>query len=140
VAEAAEIEQATQQMKAAGKSVRAVAVTHQTTRLPDFVSMSKWSGDMFMDEDKEWYAALGMREQDMSELQNADIKGAMKQAGQDASERGFVQNLDGEGMLLGGVVVLDSKGGVVFEHRECRWSDAVSTADLVAACTQHCKL
>ena len=98
--------------------------------------MSKFSGDIWMDEKKAFFAALGSREQDRSELENPEIMKAMRDAGASATERGFVQNLDGAGSLLGGAVVLDSAGNILYEWQEARWGDKVPGDELVAACSK----
>ena len=58
---------------------------------------------------------------------------AMRDAGASASERGFVQNLDGAGSLLGGALLVDQSGKVAYEWREARWGDKVPGKALIAA-------
>jgi hypothetical protein len=96
-----------------------------------------------MDESKAFYHALGNREQNMDELKDDEIKLGMKTAGQAATDRGFEQNMDGEGTLLGGVVVFDANGKFVFAHREERWGDdfhSRTIEELTKACKKSPKL
>ena len=59
----------------------------------------------------------------------------MQDASTDAAARGFLQNLDGSGSLLGGALLVDQKGAVVFEWRELHWGHKVPGEALVAAAT-----
>ena len=89
-----------------------------------------------MDEKKAFFAALGNRDQDVAEMAKPRIKAKKIAASASALERGFVQNRDGAGYLLGGAVVLDHAANVVYEWREEHWGDKVPGAALEAACTK----
>ena len=134
VADAADIEISMKELRSRGVDIDHIGITFQTIRIIDFQSMSNWSGQLFMDETQAFIKYLGSRQQDLSELDNPEIMAAMRKAGKYASDRGFTQNLDGAGMLLGGAIVLDKDANIIYEWQEKRWGDKIDTAQLLEAC------
>jgi hypothetical protein len=136
VADAADIEISMEELRSRGVDIDHIGITFQIIRITDFQSMSNWSGQLFMDETQAFIKSLGSRQQDLSELDNPEIMAAMRKAGKYASDRGFTQNLDGAGMLLGGAIVLDKDANIIYEWQEKRWGDKIDTAQLLEACTK----
>lgn len=50
-----------------------------------------------------------------------------------AKNKGFKGNLEGDGYQLGGTVIIDTKGGIVFSHRQTGYSDYPKEEDIIKA-------
>ena len=104
------------------------------TSLGSFVANTgPWPGAVLLDTAKAFFTALGAREMDMSFAGSAAGKADLRASYKRAKIAGFTGDLEGEGMLLGGVLVVGSDGRVALARREAKWGDKADPAEVLAA-------
>lgn len=92
--------------------------------------------DVYQNEDLTFYKALGNRSLLTSGLFGSwnpfNVFSEGKALGKRLEEKNITGNLKGEGLKLGGVIVFDREGGIVWSHQE-KTGSQVPVDDLVAA-------
>ncbi|CAM9417897.1 unnamed protein product [Scytosiphon promiscuus] len=114
----------------AARGVKLVGVVHEKLGVEEFSGFFK-NGEIFFDQEKAFFNALGMRWEGLTSLAKPSvIKNAKR-----ASAKGVTGNFKGEGRLLGGLLVVGGKAepGIAFEHREAVFGDHASMDDIMAA-------
>ncbi|CAN0377331.1 unnamed protein product [Laminaria digitata] len=108
----------------AAKGVKLVGVVHEKLGVEEFSDFFK-NGEIYFDEEKAFFNALGMRWEGLSSMLKPSVINNVKRV----RNREVKGNLTGEGRLLGGLLVVGAgNSGVSFEHREAV-SDGI---DLIA--------
>ena len=80
------------------------------------------NGHIYIDEGKETYKALDFSSKGIFSLYGMLNVGMYSQAYK-ASKRGIKGNMKGDGTQLGGTLIVDRKGDVVFKHVQKNYSD-----------------
>ncbi|CAN0054188.1 unnamed protein product [Ectocarpus sp. 12 AP-2014] len=113
----------------AAKGVKLVGVVHEKLGVEEFSGFFK-NGEVYFDEEKAFFNALGMRWEGLSSLMKPSVINNAKRA----SAKGVKGNLKGEGRLLGGLLVVGGgDSGIAFEHREAVFGDHASMDAIMAA-------
>ncbi|CAB1119444.1 unnamed protein product [Ectocarpus sp. CCAP 1310/34] len=113
----------------AAKGVKLVGVVHEKLGVEEFSGFFK-NGEIYFDEEKAFFNALGMRWEGLSSLMKPSVISNAKRA----SAKGVKGNLKGEGRLLGGLLVVGGgDSGIAFEHREAVFGDHASMDAIMAA-------
>ncbi|KAG5176576.1 peroxiredoxin-like protein [Tribonema minus] len=117
------------EFKALGVSL--TGVVHEELGADVFAKEFFGDGLLYFDEKKAFFESLGSRWLGLKGLMYPSV---IKNA-QRAKGKGVEGNWEGEGRLLGGLLVV-GKGdeGVLFEHREKAFGDHASMDDILAAC------
>jgi len=112
-----------------------IAVSHQTTGLADFQA-KYFTGEVFLDSAKGFYTALGGNMGNAAMLAQGEVKARGKAAYKQlkAADPGYKLSMEGEGLALGGSLVVGPDGKVVFAHAERSFGDVAEPEDLLAAC------
>lgn len=115
-----------------------VAVSHQTTGLAEFQQKYFKRGEIYVDESKAFFTALGDRYAQPEHMEDAEVLRAGKAAYKalKSKDSGYKISMAGEGALLGGSVVIGGPMGErlpVFVHLESKFGDVADPADLLAA-------
>ncbi|KYO27696.1 redox-regulatory protein FAM213A [Alligator mississippiensis] len=105
-------------------------------RLPSFplsnLSLTSWhyfKGEIFLDEKKKFYGPHKRKMLFMGLIRVGVWQNFLR-----AWKNGFSGNLEGEGVILGGVYVMGAgKQGVLLEHREKEFGDKVSLPSVLEA-------
>ena len=121
-------------------------MTHQTTSLDDFVRHTQWRGSLILDRSRAFFGLMGRvagasgeRQMDLDYAASIEGKAELRAAVRRARAAGFRGDMEGEGMVLGGVMVVcpnphPSPGGsVVWARPEGRWGDKAAAAEVIAA-------
>ena len=115
-----------------------VVVSHQLTGLGDFQA-SYFQGEVYLDERKAFFEALGNRFAQHSDIKLAEVRAAGKAAlkALKAADPDYQLSSAGEGALLGGSFVFAARSGqILFTHRERVFGDVAKPAEILAACKQ----
>jgi hypothetical protein len=112
-----------------------IAVSHQTTGLADFQA-KYFSGEVYLDSAKGFYAALGGHLGDANMLAMEEVKARGKAAFKQlrAADPSYKLSMDGDGLALGGSLVVAPSGKVEFVHAEQSFGDVAAPEVLLAAC------
>eukprot|EP00658_Telonema_sp_P-2_P060592 TRINITY_DN4947_c0_g1_i2.p3 TRINITY_DN4947_c0_g1~~TRINITY_DN4947_c0_g1_i2.p3 ORF type:complete len:109 (+),score=31.98 TRINITY_DN4947_c0_g1_i2:341-667(+) len=99
----------------------------------DLLQQTAWHGDpngntLLLDLSKGMFDALGGRKGSLLSLLRPSIVSKVWQS----SASGFPGTLEGDGMTLGGVLLV-SKDGIAFEHLESEFGDRADPEDVVQA-------
>lgn len=92
-----------------------------------------WRGAVLLDPQKAFFRALGGREMDLEHAASAGGKAELRAAVKRAKAAGFAGDMEGEGMLLGGLLVVAAGGRVVLARAEERWGDKADPCAVLAA-------
>jgi len=99
--------------------IRMCAVVHEALGTDEF--RNYWKGELYLDDARAFFVRiLGNRWAKMTWLFSSKARANVARA----KKKGFSGNLRGEGLLLGGlIVVAPGDGGIVFEFREEMFGD-----------------
>ena len=92
-----------------------------------------WPGAVLLDPQKAFFRTLGGREMDIDYAASAGGKAELRAAVKRAKAAGFAGDMQGEGMLLGGLLVVAAGGRAVLARAEERWGDKADPAAVLAA-------
>lgn len=113
--------------------VRVVAIGLEPLGVEDFVAGGYWTGELYIDDGKKAYRALG--------LKSAGVVGAISQLFFNTKVRAELErtkdvsgNLSGDGMQLGATFVMDVGGAMILDFRQEDFSDFLSPEQLLEAC------
>uniref|UniRef100_A0ACB8F8B8 Uncharacterized protein n=1 Tax=Sphaerodactylus townsendi TaxID=933632 RepID=A0ACB8F8B8_9SAUR len=127
MAEASELSSLKPQLEQLGVPLYAVVKENIGTEVEDFQPYFK--GEIFLDEKKRFYGPLKRKMLFLGFVRWNVWKNFYR-----AWCRGFSGNIEGEGVILGGVFVIGpEKQGVLLEHREKEFGDKVSLAAVLDA-------
>ncbi|MEE6488686.1 hypothetical protein FKM82_015319 [Ascaphus truei] len=128
MAEASELSSLKPQLDQLGVPLYAVVKEKIGTEVEDFQPYFK--GEIYLDEKKRFYGPQRRKMMLMGFLRLGVIQNFRR-----AWKSGYTGNLEGEGVILGGVFVIGSgKQGIILEHREKEFGDKANmTAVLEAA-------
>jgi len=100
-------------------SINLVGVVHETLGAGEFAA-NYLGGDLYLDKDRAFFNYLGNRWLGFTGFFSPTVWSNIKRA----KSKGVEGNMEGEGRLLGGLLVIGpGDKGVVFEHREEVWGD-----------------
>lgn len=90
--------------------------------------------DLYLDEELELFKALGERKIPMLSmlLNPLSLYRSVRDISRRHAEKGIEQNLKGEGLVQGGVIVFDSSGKPRYSYLE-KTGDEIPTEDILAA-------
>ncbi|CAN0374720.1 unnamed protein product, partial [Ascophyllum nodosum] len=118
------------QAEFAAKGVKLVGVVHEKLGVEEFSTGFFKNGELYFDEEKAFFNSLGMR----WEGQSALLKPSVIRNIARVQTRGVKGNFEGEGKLLGGLLVVGTgDSGVKFEHKEAVFGDHAKMEDIMAA-------
>ena len=119
--------------------IKEVAPTKQaeddaTLGVGEFETKYFKSGQLYMDEEREFYAYLGNRKLNPLKALLNPFKAyrGFKELGARLKEKEVEGNMVGEGLVLGGVLVVNKDGDVLFSYRE-ETGQAVPVTDIQQA-------
>jgi len=93
--------------------IRLVGVTHQTIGVPEFMEFFQ-GGEVFYDRDKAFFKAVGERWQSALSLLRPRVwMNTIR-----ALKKNIMQNTQGEGLLMGGLLVIAPDGAVTYRYFE----------------------
>lgn len=109
--------------------------------LPDQIEQFQptyWASDeLFVDEEMSFYKALGggqVAKKGLLALGSKAVRDNNRRSKAYIAEHGLDSNLSGEGMILGGLIVLrPDEGGIVMQKNESTFGDIAATDEVVAA-------
>jgi len=90
------------------------------------------NGKIYIDEGKESYKLMDYKSKGFLSGYGM-LNPKVYIAGYKAKNRGFKGNLEGDGMQLGGTVIIDKKGAIVYSHKQTGYSDYPKEEDIVKA-------
>eukprot|EP00741_Cyanophora_paradoxa_P022782 tig00021517_g22003.t1 len=123
---AADLSKIKPQLDAAG--VRMIAVAHEKLGYEDFAKGNYWAGELYFDEEKDLYKALGTQRSGWLGMLRPDVWQSIFRA----KGKEFDGNVDGDGWQLGGTFVLGPEG-VIFAHRQAHFGDHPDPQAVLAA-------
>lgn len=95
-------------------------------------------GKVYIDEVKETYEALNFNKKGATSFFGL-LNPKMYLKGIQASAKGISGNLKGDGLQLGGTIIVDKQGNVVFKHVQSSYSDQPSLDDIIKASNDYLK-
>lgn len=112
-------------------NIRLVGVGLGYNSADGFCESKVWEGiELYVDENKELYKALGLGQGGVRMLMEADVVAANKLA----KDRNVGGNMKGDGWQLGGTYVVDKGGDVLLEFQQAKFGDHPTREDLLKAC------
>jgi len=114
---------------------RLVAVSHQTFGLAEF-QRKYFRGDIYLDIDKDMYKAFGSQHGGADDIAKPGVMEAGRKAYKmlKAKDPSYKLDSTGEGALLGGSLVVDGKGKIIYAHSEDLFGDIADPNALLNAC------
>jgi len=111
--------------------INLVGVVHEKLGVPEFKKGSFEQGNLYLDQDKSLFKLLGDRWLGFTGFLSPKVWGNLNRA----KGKGFEGNMEGEGRLLGGLLVVGpGDQGVIFEYKEEVWGDHADLKDVLEAC------
>lgn len=112
-----------------------IAVSHQTFGLAEF-QRTYFHGEIYLDQEKSLYNAFGAKEGGAEDMSKPEVMAAGRKAYRMLKAKDPSYSLDrtGEGALLGGSLVVDSDGAIVYAHSEDTFGDIADPVALLDAC------
>jgi len=111
------------------KGVKLYGVVHEERGVDGFRPYLQ-DAPIYLDSSRELYQAIGDRWLGLTGF----LKPSVWKNVNRAKQKGFEGNMEGEGRLLGGVLVVGPNDmGILFEHREEVWGDHADVSEVVAA-------
>ncbi len=105
----------------------------------DFVKADYFrNGHVYIDEDKETYKALKFTSMGLLSGYGM-LNPSVYTKASEAKKRGIVGNLQGDGFQLGGLLIIDKNGDVVFSHVQKSYTDQPNVDDLLKSVEQYNK-
>ena len=95
-------------------------------------------GKIFIDESKETYNALNFQRKGATSFFGL-LNPKMYLKGIEASAKGISGNLRGDGLQLGGTIIVDKQGNIVYKHVQSSYSDQPSMDDILKATSDYLK-
>jgi len=104
---------------------------HETKGADEFAKNYLTGGQVYLDQDRSLFQALGDRWLGWRGFFLPSVwKNIIR-----AKKKGVQGNMEGEGRLLGGVIVVGpANQGVLFVHLEKVWGDRADTDEVIKAC------
>lgn len=109
--------------------VRLIAVGHERLGLEEFVEGKFFDGDIYLNTDKSLYKALGAKRAGVFSMAKPSMWKAVKRA----KAKKFDGNMAGDGFQLGGLMVLEPSGAMVYRFTQSGFGDHPPLAEVLAA-------
>mmetsp|Transcript_5398 Transcript_5398/g.11756 ORF Transcript_5398/g.11756 Transcript_5398/m.11756 type:complete len:138 (-) Transcript_5398:188-601(-) len=105
--------------------------------LAEFATKYYPGRDLYLDEDLDFYKLLGERKIPFVKMlfKPLTLYRSVKDIGRRHAEKGIQQNLKGEGLMQGGVIVFDGSGKARYSYLEVT-GDELPTEDILAAISE----
>eukprot|EP00842_Homolaphlyctis_polyrhiza_P004329 jgi/Hompol1/4898/HPOL_004008-RA len=113
-----------------------VAVLKEQLGADEFAA-NHWKEDpVLIDEAKELYKIVGIVTAGIGTPNNNDSGGSLKSASilNRAGKRGYEGNIQGEGFIYGGLLIVSADRSITYQYAEKEWGDHAPLADVIAAC------
>ncbi|KAI9190269.1 hypothetical protein H9P43_001702 [Blastocladiella emersonii ATCC 22665] len=114
--------------------IRMVAIVNQEFGAKDFVDNFWGRGEAYFDKELGLFKAMGdgqVRKASMLQLAYPSVIARYQQA----KKSGLDSNFQGDGLMLGGLLVMrPGKGGIDYEYSETEFGDIAPIEDVLAAC------
>lgn len=114
-------------------NVRLVGVGVEELGVEEFVQGKFWAGELYIDEKKQSYSALGFRRLGYFATAGALLSKALRAGMKKASDQGITGNIKGDGFQNGGTIIVDKDGKVLFEYKQVEPSDHVDPNEILKA-------
>jgi prostamide/prostaglandin F2alpha synthase len=98
----------------------------------DFVKANYLDGKIYIDEKKETYKALDYGSKTIFSLYGL-LDMDLYRKNSEASKKGITGNLKGDGFQLGGTIIVDREGNVVYSFKQSKYTDEPSEEDIIKA-------
>lgn len=96
----------------------------------DFVKNNFFKGNIYIDETKETYKALGFGVMGMTSLFGM-ANPMMYYKSFQATRRGITGNLKGDGTQLGGTIIVNKEGDIIYNHSQSNYSDEPNSKEII---------
>eukprot|EP01101_Sappina_pedata_P013419 TRINITY_DN9684_c0_g1_i1.p1 TRINITY_DN9684_c0_g1~~TRINITY_DN9684_c0_g1_i1.p1 ORF type:complete len:215 (-),score=61.85 TRINITY_DN9684_c0_g1_i1:88-732(-) len=117
--------------KLEAKKIPLIAIVHEQLGSHEFFDHF-FKGPVFLDRDRAFYKVLGDNWMGLTDLLRPSVWNNWLRA----KAKGVYGNLEGEGRLLGGVLVVGAANqGILYQHREKVFGDHADLDDILAACS-----
>lgn len=114
-------------------NVRLVGVGVEELGVEEFVQGKYWSGELYIDQKKSSYKALGFRRLGYLAIAGAVMSKALRAGLAKAKEAGIEGNIKGDGFQNGGLIIVSKEGKVLFEYKQQEPSDHIDPQDVLKA-------
>lgn len=114
-------------------NVRLVGVGVEELGVEEFVQGNYWAGELYIDQKKSSYKALGFRQLGFLATAGALMSKKLRSAYSKATAAGITGNYKGDGFQNGGTIVVDKEGKVLYEYKQIDPSDHVDPEDILKA-------
>lgn len=114
-------------------NVRLVGVGLEELGVEEFVEKKFWSGELYIDQKKEAFNALGFKRISLLSLPGMLISRIARRQNAKAKERGVGGDLKGDGFQNGGLVVVEKGGKVLYSFVQENVADHAENEDILKA-------
>jgi prostamide/prostaglandin F2alpha synthase len=116
-----------------GKKLNHAAIGLAKLDYEDFMKGDYFKGGrVYIDEAKETYKALNFGSKSIFSLYGM-ANPFVYVKGYEAKKRGITGNMKGDGLQLGGTMVVDSNGEVIYKHTQKDYTDNPKVEDIIEA-------
>jgi len=111
--------------------INLVGIVHESLGVEEFRSQFFADGPIYLDSERNFFKLLGDRWLGLTGFFMPSVWSNIQRA----KAKGIEGNMEGEGKLLGGLLVVGPNDqGVLFVHREEVWGDHAKLEDVLEAC------
>jgi len=113
-------------------NVRLVGVGLEPLGVEEFVEQKFWAGELYIDEDKKAFEALGFKRFSFFSLPRLMLAKVARDAVSKGRERGVGGNMRGDGLQNGGLLIV-KEGKIIYSFVQENPADHASNADILKA-------